>query len=121
MSYRTGVEYKVIWSVLVLVDILTSYLETALAYSPITNEAISKAVNVINIFDAKARQLVLGAQAIHVLPAHVRVDADGRLIDDEWRILRPPASVRCSSSLRDRIGEKLRNNSNYKRYRSHNL
>ena len=39
-------------------------------------------------------------QRKYIPPAHVRLDAEGRLIDDVWRIRRPPVNVRCSSALR---------------------
>jgi vacuolar protein sorting-associated protein 54 len=59
-----GVEYKVVWSVLLLVEINLSYLDIAFHFPPITNEVISKIVELIRLFNNRTKQLVLGAQAI---------------------------------------------------------
>jgi hypothetical protein len=58
-------------------------------------------------------------QRKYVPPPHVRLDSEGRLIDDVWRNPKPIAPVRCSSCLRDHIRDRLRNNPSLRRNRSH--
>ncbi|KAJ1428222.1 Vps54-like protein-domain-containing protein [Ochromonadaceae sp. CCMP2298] len=59
-----GVEFKVVWSALLLTEILLTYLEVALHFSPVTPDVIAKIVELFRLFNARTRQLVLGAQAI---------------------------------------------------------
>jgi vacuolar protein sorting-associated protein 54 len=59
-----GHEYKVVWSVLLLIEVILSYLEIAFHFSPITGEIINKIVELIRLFNNRTKQLVLGAQAI---------------------------------------------------------
>ena len=59
-----GNAYKIVWSALYLVEIVMSYLDVAVQFAPITKEVISKTVDIVNLFDSRSKQLVLGAQAI---------------------------------------------------------
>lgn len=59
-----GVSFKVVFSALYLVDVLFSYLEIAFSFPSITTEVITKMSEILTLFDTRARQLVLGAQAI---------------------------------------------------------
>ena len=59
-----GVEFKVVWSALLLVEIILTYLDVAVQFPLITKEVISKTVEVTSLFDSRSKQLVLGAQAI---------------------------------------------------------
>lgn len=58
------VEYKVVWSVLLLTEIVLSYLDLAFHFAPITGDVITKIVEQIRLFNQRTKQLVLGAQAI---------------------------------------------------------
>ena len=57
--------YRVVWSVLLLTDNLIHYLQVSIAFPALTIELISKVVELIRLYDQRARQLVLGAGAIH--------------------------------------------------------
>ena len=59
-----GQEYRVVWSVLLLIEIILSYLDIAFHFPPITNDIINKIVELIRLFNTRTKQLVLGAQAI---------------------------------------------------------
>ena len=59
-----GKEFKVVWSVLLLLEILLTYLDISINFSPITVDIISKIVEQIRLFNSRTKQLVLGAQAI---------------------------------------------------------
>jgi len=59
-----GVEFRVVWSVLLLTETLLTYLDVALHFSPVTPDVIGKIVELFRLFNTRARQLVLGAQAI---------------------------------------------------------
>lgn len=56
--------YNVVWSVLLLAEVVMTYLDVAASFPSITTEIISKTVELVRLFDTRARQLVLGAQAI---------------------------------------------------------
>lgn len=59
-----GVQFKVVWSVMLLTEIILTYLEVAFNFSPVTADVINKTVELLRLFNSRARQLVLGAQAI---------------------------------------------------------
>ena len=42
MAATVGSEFKVTWSVLVLLDMVLVYLQMSIIYSPITTDAINK-------------------------------------------------------------------------------
>eukprot|EP01040_Poterioochromonas_malhamensis_P006829 gene6829-7360_t len=57
-------EYKVVWSVLLLIEIILAYLDIAIHFSAVTNDILHKSVELIRLFNTRTKQLVLGAQAI---------------------------------------------------------
>lgn len=59
-----GVQYKVVWSVMLLTETILTYLEVAFNFSPVTADVINKIVELLRLFNTRTRQLVLGAQAI---------------------------------------------------------
>lgn len=59
-----GVEFKVVWSALLLTETALTYLEVAFFFSPITKDVINKIVELFRLFNSRTKQLVLGAQAI---------------------------------------------------------
>jgi vacuolar protein sorting-associated protein 54 len=59
-----GVQYKVVWSVMLLTETALTYLEVAFNFSPVTADVINKIVELLRLFNSRTRQLVLGAQAI---------------------------------------------------------
>lgn len=59
-----GVQYKVVWSVMLLTETVLTYLEVAFNFSPVTADVINKCVELLRLFNSRTRQLVLGAQAI---------------------------------------------------------
>lgn len=60
----SGTDYKVVWSVLLLVETVLNYLDVAFNFQPVTADAIGKIVELLRLFDGRTKQLVLGAQAI---------------------------------------------------------
>jgi vacuolar protein sorting-associated protein 54 len=59
-----GVPFKAVWSVLLLVEVILTYLEVTANYAPVITDVINKIVDLLRLFNSRARQLVLGAQAI---------------------------------------------------------
>ena len=59
-----GVQFKVVWSVMLLTETILTYLEVASNFSPVTADVINKIVELLRLFNSRTRQLVLGAQAI---------------------------------------------------------
>jgi len=59
-----SVEYRVVWSVMLLSEIIFIYLDIAFNFSPVTTDVINKIVEVLRLFNTRTKQLVLGAQAI---------------------------------------------------------
>jgi vacuolar protein sorting-associated protein 54 len=59
-----GVPFKVVWSAMLLTEVIQTYLEVALNFAPVTTDVINKIVEMLRLFDSRSRQLVLGAQAI---------------------------------------------------------
>jgi vacuolar protein sorting-associated protein 54 len=58
-------EYRVVWSVLLLLENIINYLQIAITFPTVTIDVIPKVVELIRLFDQRTRQLVLGAGAIH--------------------------------------------------------
>jgi vacuolar protein sorting-associated protein 54 len=59
-----GHQFKVVWSVMLLIEIALSYLEVSSNFPLVTTDIISKIVELFKLFDVRTKQLVLGAQAI---------------------------------------------------------
>ncbi len=59
-----GKSFRVVWSVMLLVEVCLSYLEVSSNFPAVTTDIISKVVELFKLFDIRAKQLVLGAQAI---------------------------------------------------------
>jgi vacuolar protein sorting-associated protein 54 len=59
-----GNSFKIVWSVLFLVEVVLSYLDVAIQFAPVTKDIIAKTVEIVTLFDSRSKQLVLGAQAI---------------------------------------------------------
>eukprot|EP01036_Dinobryon_divergens_P022582 gene22582-30847_t len=57
-------EFRVCWSCLLLCEVSLTYLDVASCFPPVTAEVISKTVGLLRLYDNRAKQLVLGAQAI---------------------------------------------------------
>jgi vacuolar protein sorting-associated protein 54 len=57
-------EYRVVWSVLLLIEIVLTYLDVAFHFPLITNEVIHKLVDQVSLCNSRTKKLVLGAQAI---------------------------------------------------------
>ena len=56
--------FRVVYSVILLVEIFLQYLDLALNFPEVTTEIISKVVELLRLFDSRTKQLVLGTQAI---------------------------------------------------------
>ena len=56
--------FRVVYSVILLVEIFLQYLDLALNFPEVTTEIIGKVVELLRLFDSKTKQLVLGAQAV---------------------------------------------------------
>jgi vacuolar protein sorting-associated protein 54 len=59
-----GASFKVVWSAMLLTEIIMTYLDVSVSFSPVTTDVINKTVELLRLFDNRTRQLVLGAQAI---------------------------------------------------------
>lgn len=59
-----GHQFKVVWSVMLLIEIALNYLEVSCNFPLVTTDIISKIVELFKLFDVRTKQLVLGAQAI---------------------------------------------------------
>ena len=57
-------EYRVVWSVLLLIETVLIYLDISFHFPLITNEIINKLIDQVTIFNSRTKKLVLGAQAI---------------------------------------------------------
>eukprot|EP01041_Mallomonas_annulata_P005065 gene5065-10139_t len=57
-------QFRVVWSVMLLLELVLTFLGIAVDFSPVTTEVIAKTVEILKLFDTRTRQLVLGAQAI---------------------------------------------------------
>jgi len=56
--------YRVVWSALYVVEVITTYLDVCVCFSPVATDVLSRIVEILRLFDSRTRQLVLGAQAI---------------------------------------------------------
>ena len=59
-----GAPFKVVWSVMLLTEIILNYLNISVSFAPVTTDVIGKTVELLKLFDHRTKQLVLGAQAI---------------------------------------------------------
>jgi vacuolar protein sorting-associated protein 54 len=64
MAVVDGASFKVVHSAIHLVNLLLAYLDIAGSFPSIITEAISKAGELLALFDSRTKQLVLGAQAM---------------------------------------------------------
>ena len=61
-----GVHYKVVWSCLLMVESIMTYISTAAYFQQsLATNAVTKIVEVMRLFNARTTNLVLGAGAIH--------------------------------------------------------
>lgn len=60
-----GTNYKVVWSCLLLVEMVLSDVSCAAHFQTLATNMISKAVELLRLFNTRTSQLVLGAGAIH--------------------------------------------------------
>ena len=66
MAVVEGVHYKVVWSCLLLVEMIMTYLSSAAYFQQsLATNAVTKVVEVMRLFNARTTNLVLGAGAIH--------------------------------------------------------
>jgi vacuolar protein sorting-associated protein 54 len=56
--------YKVVWSAVLLVSLLTNYLNVAANFPTLTMDVMQRVVDLLRLFNARTAQLVLGAGAI---------------------------------------------------------
>jgi len=59
----------VVWSSLLLTEVVLGYLEISFSFAPVTTDVIVKAVELMKLFDTRTKQLVLGAQVSTCLPS----------------------------------------------------
>lgn len=57
-------EFKVVYGLVVVIEIVVKYLNILKNYPSISQEVISKIVKIIELFDSKTKKLVLGAEAV---------------------------------------------------------
>jgi vacuolar protein sorting-associated protein 54 len=60
-----GVNYKVVWSCLLLVEMIMTNLSAAAHFQSLSANAVGKVAELLRLFNTRATQLVLGAGAIH--------------------------------------------------------
>lgn len=60
-----GTDYKVVWSCLLLVEMIMTNLSAAAHFQSLTSIAVTKVTELLRLFNARATHLVLGAGAIH--------------------------------------------------------
>ncbi|GMI06591.1 hypothetical protein TrLO_g3171 [Triparma laevis f. longispina] len=60
-----GVKFKVVWSCLLLVEMLMNNLAAAAHFQSLANDVVSKVSELLRLFNSRTTQLVLGAGAIH--------------------------------------------------------
>lgn len=61
-----GVHYKVVWSCLLLVEMIMTYLSAAANFQQsLATNAVTKVVELMRLFNSRTTNLVLGAGAIH--------------------------------------------------------
>jgi vacuolar protein sorting-associated protein 54 len=60
-----GVNYKVVWSSLLLVEMIMTNLSSAAHFQSLAANAVAKVSELLRLFNTRSTQLVLGAGAIH--------------------------------------------------------
>ena len=60
-----GVHYKVVWSCLLLVEMIMNDLSAAAHFTGLSTLMVTKVSELLRLFNARTTQLVLGAGAIH--------------------------------------------------------
>ena len=60
-----GIRYKVVWSCLLLVEMVMTNIEAAACFQSLASIVIGKVSEILRLFNSRATQLVLGAGAIH--------------------------------------------------------
>lgn len=60
-----GVHYKVVWSCLLLVEMIMNDLSAAAHFTGLSTLMVTKVADLLRLFNARTTQLVLGAGAIH--------------------------------------------------------
>jgi vacuolar protein sorting-associated protein 54 len=60
-----GIRYKVVWSCLLLVEMVMTNIEAAAHFQSLTSNVVAKVAELLRLFNSRATQLVLGAGAIH--------------------------------------------------------
>ncbi|CAM9093662.1 unnamed protein product, partial [Phaeothamnion confervicola] len=60
-----GQSYKVVWSALVLVEMVTGFLQFAAHFPAIATDVLSRVAELLRLYNSRTTQLVLGAGAIH--------------------------------------------------------
>jgi vacuolar protein sorting-associated protein 54 len=60
-----GVKYKVVWSSLLLVEMIMTNLSSAAHFQSLAANAVAKVSELLRLFNTRSTQLVLGAGAIH--------------------------------------------------------
>lgn len=60
-----GTKYKVVWSCLLLVEMILNNISTAAHFPNLASSIVGKVVELLRLFNSRTTQLVLGAGAIH--------------------------------------------------------
>jgi len=60
-----GIKYRMVWSCLLLVEMVSMNISCAAHFQTLATTAVSKATELLRIFNSRTSQLVLGAGAIH--------------------------------------------------------
>lgn len=60
-----GIRYKVVWSCLLLVEMIMTNIEAAACFQSLASIVVGKVSDLMRLFNSRATQLVLGAGAIH--------------------------------------------------------
>uniref|UniRef100_A0A7S2YIS7 Vacuolar protein sorting-associated protein 54 C-terminal domain-containing protein n=1 Tax=Entomoneis paludosa TaxID=265537 RepID=A0A7S2YIS7_9STRA len=60
-----GVRYKVVWSCLLLIEMVIGNLSAASHFAGTTSSIVGKVADLLRLFNSRTTQLVLGAKAIH--------------------------------------------------------
>jgi vacuolar protein sorting-associated protein 54 len=60
-----GIRYKVVWSCLLLVEMIMTNIEAAARFNNLASNVVGKMSELLRLFNSRATQLVLGAGAIH--------------------------------------------------------
>lgn len=60
-----GIRYKVVWSCLLLVEMIMTNIEAAAHFQNLASNVVGKVAELLRLFNSRSTQLVLGAGAIH--------------------------------------------------------